>query len=300
MRTKYFEYAKEIARYGSITKTAENLYISQQALSEALKLLEDSLGFPIFTRTNKGVQITKNGEQFLSDLDIILPILERWKQLGSPQEHVKSTVYLQYLLNDLMMHEPLRDLQLYDVNWEPCAIYDVFEHTSHNKDSIGLITATAGTKTESDLLEWTKQKGRKADRLSSGRMSVVLQKDDPLCDKPALQMSDFYGRQIVINKIFGNTPLIQRFIKATGRDAYLLPETINVMMFLTHAEKGTFTYEPEEIIKQSSQVKNGNLVLRHLEQDKKQEMVYYLIYHEVYERQNAVAICKIKEHFATF
>ena len=299
MRTKYFEYVKEIANCGSISKAAENLHISQQALSEALKLLEDSLGFQVFTRSNKGVQITENGEQVLADLDIILPILERWQQIGARQEHTKTTVYLQYLLNDLMMHEPLRELQLNDVDWEPCAIYDVFEHTSRNKDSIGLIAATAGTKTEQDLLEWSQKKERKIERVADGSLCVVLQKEDPLCAKESLYQSDFYGRQMVTAKIFGSTALIQNFIESTGRNAYLLPETINVMLFLANAEKGSFTYMPKEIVKKSSQVQNGNLVLRQLERDKAQKMGYYLFYHEEAAKKHAAVIRRIKEYFTT-
>ncbi len=299
MRTKYFEYVKEIASCGSITKAAENLYISQQAVSEALKLLEDELGFQIFSRSNKGVQITKDGEKFLADLDVVLSILDGWRQMGKEKEHIKVKIYLQYLLNDLMMHEPLKVLSLYDVDWEPCSVYDVFDLTAHNKNSIGIISANKGTPTEQALIDWLKQKGRRADVLANGNMCVVLQKDDPLCEKAILQQEDFYGRQMVTAKIFGRTKHIQNFIETTGREAYLLPETINVLMFLTHAEKGSFSYVPEEIVKQSSQVKNGNLVLRQLERDKLNTMEYYLLYHEEHVVQNTDVIRKIKNYFKT-
>jgi len=51
----------DICRTGSFTKTAENLYISQQALSSSISTLEEELGRPIFTRTATGVIPTEDG-----------------------------------------------------------------------------------------------------------------------------------------------------------------------------------------------------------------------------------------------
>lgn len=46
----------------SVTKAAESLYLSRQALSQSLKTMEKELGFPLFTRTNSGLVPTKEGE----------------------------------------------------------------------------------------------------------------------------------------------------------------------------------------------------------------------------------------------
>lgn len=51
-----------IARYGSISKAAEHLYITQPAVSRAIKQLESELGCDLFTRTPKGVRLTPEGE----------------------------------------------------------------------------------------------------------------------------------------------------------------------------------------------------------------------------------------------
>lgn len=55
----------EIARYGSLNRAAAALYISQPALSAAVKNLEESLGEPIFIRKNYGVILTPYGESIL-------------------------------------------------------------------------------------------------------------------------------------------------------------------------------------------------------------------------------------------
>jgi DNA-binding transcriptional LysR family regulator len=57
---KVFYYA---AKYLSITKAAEKLYISQPAASKAIKVLEEKLGVTLFLRTPKGLHLTEQGEK---------------------------------------------------------------------------------------------------------------------------------------------------------------------------------------------------------------------------------------------
>ncbi|MBR3004288.1 MAG: LysR family transcriptional regulator, partial [Lachnospiraceae bacterium] len=45
----------EIARTGSFSKAAGNLFMTQQGASNQIRSLEKELGFPVFVRKNKGV-----------------------------------------------------------------------------------------------------------------------------------------------------------------------------------------------------------------------------------------------------
>lgn len=51
-----------VAKYQSISKAAENLLISQPAVSYHIKTLEDNLGITLFVRTKKGVNLTDEGK----------------------------------------------------------------------------------------------------------------------------------------------------------------------------------------------------------------------------------------------
>lgn len=60
-----FEYYKifyYVAKYNNITRAADELYISQPAVSQVIKQLESSLGGNLFIRTSKGVRLTPEGE----------------------------------------------------------------------------------------------------------------------------------------------------------------------------------------------------------------------------------------------
>ena len=55
MNTILLNYIVEVEKEGSISKAAENLYMTQPHLSKAIRELEESVGIKIFRRTSKGV-----------------------------------------------------------------------------------------------------------------------------------------------------------------------------------------------------------------------------------------------------
>lgn len=54
-----------VAEFKSFSKAAENLYISQPAISHAIKELEEQLNTKLFNRNNKSVSLTEDGEKLL-------------------------------------------------------------------------------------------------------------------------------------------------------------------------------------------------------------------------------------------
>jgi DNA-binding transcriptional LysR family regulator len=51
----------EVTRTGSFTSAAENLFITQPALSRTIKSLEDELGTKLFVRSRKKLILTDAG-----------------------------------------------------------------------------------------------------------------------------------------------------------------------------------------------------------------------------------------------
>ena len=65
MRIEQLAYFIETAKYGSLNKAAEKLYITQPALGAAIKKLENELGYPLFIRESYGLKLTQWGRQTL-------------------------------------------------------------------------------------------------------------------------------------------------------------------------------------------------------------------------------------------
>ena len=59
----YYRVFYYIAKYGNITKAAKLLINNQPNLTRIIKNLENSLGCPLFTRNNRGMKLTPEGEK---------------------------------------------------------------------------------------------------------------------------------------------------------------------------------------------------------------------------------------------
>jgi len=60
------KYVITIATSSSMREAANRLFITQPALSLAINNIEDELGIALFYRTNRGISLTKEGEEFLA------------------------------------------------------------------------------------------------------------------------------------------------------------------------------------------------------------------------------------------
>ena len=77
MDTKQIDYILELAQTKNFNRAAENLFISQPALSYQIKLIEEELRFSLFERSARGAVLTPAGEQFCVTLRNIRDELKR-------------------------------------------------------------------------------------------------------------------------------------------------------------------------------------------------------------------------------
>lgn len=66
MTLQQLSYLVTVAECGNITDAAERLFISQPSLSTAIHNLEKEMGVTAFVRSNKGVTVTREGEELLA------------------------------------------------------------------------------------------------------------------------------------------------------------------------------------------------------------------------------------------
>ena len=77
MKLSQLQYFLAIAECKNITKAAEQLYVSQPALSKQMALLEEELGVKLIERQTYGIVLTKVGEEFAKDCRKILKELDK-------------------------------------------------------------------------------------------------------------------------------------------------------------------------------------------------------------------------------
>jgi DNA-binding transcriptional LysR family regulator len=69
MNLELYKFFYFVARFGNISKASEQLFVTQPAVSRAVKQLEESLGCQLFFRNSKGVQLTQEGEVLYKHID---------------------------------------------------------------------------------------------------------------------------------------------------------------------------------------------------------------------------------------
>lgn len=77
MELRQIYYVMEVAKHKSFSKAAENLYVSQPAISQQIKALEKEFSVTLFRRDTHGVNLTPDGEKFISYANDILDASDR-------------------------------------------------------------------------------------------------------------------------------------------------------------------------------------------------------------------------------
>lgn len=72
-----------IAKEKNITKTAEKLFVSQSAVTQSLKKLEEQLGGTLFVRNKKGVELTDAGEKLYNYIESSINVLNNAENMFS-------------------------------------------------------------------------------------------------------------------------------------------------------------------------------------------------------------------------
>lgn len=65
VRLELYRVFLEVAKQGNISAAAQNLFISQSAVSQSVKQLEEQLQVRLFSRSTRGVSLTSEGKLLL-------------------------------------------------------------------------------------------------------------------------------------------------------------------------------------------------------------------------------------------
>lgn len=72
----YYHIFNAVAKHGNISKASKELYISQPAISKAIKKLEDNLGINLFVRNSRGVVLSEEGKKLYEHTKIAFSEIE--------------------------------------------------------------------------------------------------------------------------------------------------------------------------------------------------------------------------------
>ncbi len=136
-----------VAKCGSLTRAADELFISQPAVSQAIKQLEGQLGMPLFNRTHRGMELSEQGgkqifsivEQALAELDGAENRLREINTTatGTIRISASDTIFNYVLIDKIAQyHEKYPEVKLNLIN---CITTETIELLKNNKCDIAFL-----------------------------------------------------------------------------------------------------------------------------------------------------------------
>lgn len=144
MTLQQLKYAITVAETGTITEAANKLYISQPSLTNAIHELEKEMNIIIFNRTNKGISISKEGEDFLGYVRQVLEqaaILEdKYKgNNGGKKKFCVSTQHYSFAVNAFVDLIKKIGQDEYDFSLRETQTYEIIEDVARMRSEIGIL-----------------------------------------------------------------------------------------------------------------------------------------------------------------
>ncbi|MET8979650.1 LysR family transcriptional regulator [Streptomyces sp. NPDC004539] len=92
MRTEQLEYIAAVTRLGSLRRAAEELRLSQPALSETVRNLERELGVDLLERKRSGATMSASGRELLPHIIGVLDAVDRLRSAAGEQHRISRMV----------------------------------------------------------------------------------------------------------------------------------------------------------------------------------------------------------------
>ena len=193
MTLQQLRYVTMVAKTGTITEAANKLYISQPSLTSAIHELENEMNIVIFRRTNKGVSVTKEGEDFLGYARQVLEqaaILEDKykKNSGGKKQFCVSTQHYSFAVNAFVDLIKKNGQDEYDFSIRETQTYEIIEDVAKMRSELGILFLNDFNETvinkilKSHELEFT--------QLFVAKPHVFISRKHPLADKKIITNSE--------------------------------------------------------------------------------------------------------------
>ena len=147
MTLQQLRYVTVVAETGTISGAAKALFISQPSLTAAIQELEKELGITIFLRTNRGVVLSREGDEFLGYARQVLmqtQLLEERYGKESTHKQQFSVSAQHYNFAARAFANTVRELggERYSMAFRETNTYEVIEDVSRMRSEVGVLLLT--------------------------------------------------------------------------------------------------------------------------------------------------------------
>lgn len=194
MRFEQLEYVTTVARLGSFRRAAEELHISQPALSETVRKLEAELGVRLLDRGRDGVTISTAGRELLPYILATIEAVDRLRSAADDQHRNTRVVRIATvqaatapLLTPTIRHfselHPSTQVEIVTAQ-----VQDIRRELLDGSLDLGLVNYLDGDELPSDL---------ETTELLRGRPVVCVRTDSRLADRDRVAPDELLGEPLI-------------------------------------------------------------------------------------------------------
>ena len=235
MTLAQLRYAITVAGASSMNEAAGKLFISQPSLSASIKELEAEVGVELFKRTNRGISVTPEGEEFIG---YARQVVEQYNLIESKyilKENTKkkfgvSMQHYTFAVKAFVEMVKQFGMDEYEIEIHETKTYDVIEDVKNCKSEIGVLYINDFNKKV--LTKLFHQSGVEFHELLKCHIYVYLWKGHPLASKkeitleeleeyPCLSFDQGHNNSFYFAEEVLSTYDYKRLIKANDRATFL-------------------------------------------------------------------------------
>lgn len=193
MTLQQLRYVITIADKGTISGAAKELFISQPSLTNAIKELEEEIQITIFNRTNKGIIVSNEGNEFLA---YARQVLEQFNLLEEKFLNVKkqsprfsvSTQHYSFAVNAFV--DVIKEFggRHYDFTLRETQTYEIIDDVGRLKSEIGVLYISP--KNEEVIMKIIKQNGLVFEELFVAKPHIFISSKHPLANRDVINLED--------------------------------------------------------------------------------------------------------------
>ena len=194
MRTEQLEYIAAVTRLGSLRRAAEELRLSQPALSETVRNLERELGIDLLERKRSGATMSAEGRELLPHIGHVLEAVDRLRAAAGEQHRISRMVrvgtvnaatvpLLVPAVRDFRAVHPVTQVEVVGAQQT-----EIHRALSEGGFDLGLVNHIDGDDVPA---------GIESTQLLHGRPVVCVRPDSPLASRPTVTVDDLLAEPLI-------------------------------------------------------------------------------------------------------
>lgn len=192
MTLQQLKYALTIADCGSMNEAAKQLFISQPSLSETMKELETEIGIEIFLRSNRGISMTPEGEEFLGYARQVTEqfglLQSRYIEKKKKEKFSVSAQHYTFAVKAFVETVKKLGMERYEYAVHETTTYDIITNVRSFKSEIGVLYLNDFN--EKVMMKTIQENGLEFKELFSCNTFVYLWAKHPLAEREMISMEE--------------------------------------------------------------------------------------------------------------